>query len=188
MRDAADEMRGAAGELQRESPSTAADRSERAAAGLRRLEQQMRRDNPDARQQAAGEARLEAQQIADEQRRIAGEASRLSKGVDAADRDAWRRLAGDKNKLADRVDDLQRWIEQIGSAEAAPARGSAGQPAAAAREIARQQIAGRMRDSARRCERQPTPNPPRRVAVPAGRRRRRAWLRPNSSWPRPWSR
>ena len=149
VRDAADEMRNAAGELQRQSPSSAADRSERAAAGLRRLEQQMRRDNPDARQQAAGEARLEAQQIADAQRRIAGEASRLAKGTDAPNRDAWRRLAGEKDKLADRVDDLQRSAEQLGGTQT-PAQGGSGQPAAAAKEIARQQIAGRMRDSARK--------------------------------------
>ncbi len=151
MRGAADEMRSAAGELQRQSPSTAADRGERAAAELRQLEQQMRRDNPDARQQAAGEARLDAQQIADEQRRIAGEASRLSKGADTANRDAWRRLAGEKEKLADRVDDLQRSVEQLGGD---PAPGSAGQPAAA-KEIARQQIAGRMRDTAKKMREAP---------------------------------
>jgi hypothetical protein len=147
VREAAGEMRNAAGELQRQSPSTAADRGDRAAAELRRLEQQMRRDNPDARQQAVGEARLDAQQIADEQRRIAGEASRLSKGADAANRDAWRRLAGEKEKLADRVDELQRSVEQLGGD---PAPGSAGQAATAAKEIARQQIAGRMRDGAKR--------------------------------------
>ena len=98
VRDAADEMRNAAGELQRQSPSSAADRSERAAAGLRRLEQQMRRDNPDARQQAAGEARLEAQQIADAQRRIAGEAARLAKGADASNRDALAAARGRKRQ------------------------------------------------------------------------------------------
>jgi hypothetical protein len=149
VRDATEQMRSAAGELQRQSPSTAADRGERAAAELRRLEQQMRRDNPEAQRQAAGEARLEAQQIADEQRRIAGEAARLSKGTDDANRDAWRRLSGEKETLADRVDALQRTAEQLASSGSPSPPGTSG-PAAAAREIARQQIAGRMRETARK--------------------------------------
>ncbi len=157
MRDAASEMGGAAGELQRQSPGSAADRGERAAAGLRRLEQQMRRDNPDAQQRAAGEVRLEAQQIADEQRRIASEAARLAKGTDQANADGWRRLSGEKDKLADRVDALQRTAEQLAGGSKPPAPGSPGQasrpesqPGSAARELARQQIAGRMRETARK--------------------------------------
>jgi hypothetical protein len=157
MRDAASEMGDAAGELQRQSPGSAADRGERAAAGLRRLEQQMRRDDPDAQQRAAGEVRLEAQQIADEQRRIASEAARLAKGTDQANADGWRRLSGEKDKLADRVDALQRTAEQFAGGSKPPAPGSPGQasrpesqPASAARELARQQIAGRMRETARK--------------------------------------
>jgi Domain of unknown function (DUF4175) len=150
VRDASEQMRSAAGELQRQSPSTAADRGERAAADLRRLEQQMRRGNPEAQRQATGEARLEAQQIADEQRRIAGEAARLSKGTDAANHDAWRRLSGEKETLADRVDALQRAAEQLSTAGAPSPAAATGQPAAAAKEIARQQIAGRMRETARK--------------------------------------
>jgi hypothetical protein len=166
MREAASEMGGAASELQRQSPGSAADRGERAAAGLRRLEQQMRRDDPDAQQRAAGELRLEAQQIADEQRRIASEAARLAKGADQANADAWRRLSGEKDKLADRVDALQRTADELasGAKPAAPgssrqaSRPESQQPAAlptgvagaAARELARQQIAGRMRETARK--------------------------------------
>ena len=149
VRDAGEQMRSAAGELQRQSPSTAADRGERAAAELRRLEQQMRRDSPEAQRQAAGEARLEAEQIADEQRRIAGEAARLGKGADASNRDAWRRLSGEKETLADRVDALQRAAEQIETAGPSSPQGRNRQPAAAAKEIVRQQIAGRMRETAR---------------------------------------
>jgi hypothetical protein len=150
VRDASEQMRSAAGELQRQSPSTAAERSERAAAELRRLEQQMRRDNPEAQRQAAGEARLEAQQIADEQRRIASEAARLAKGTDAANRDAWRRLSGEKETLADRVDALQRAAEQLAAEGPSSQQGKSGQAATAAKEIARQQIAGRMRETARK--------------------------------------
>ncbi len=150
MRDASEQMRSAAGELQRQSPSTAADRGERAAADLRRLEQQMRRDNPEAQRQAAGEARLEAQQIADEQRRIASEAARLEKSADSANRDAWRRLSGEKETLADRVDALQRAAERLAAEGTSPPQGKSGQPATAAKEIARQQIAGRIRETARK--------------------------------------
>ena len=160
MREAVSEMGGAAGELQRQSPGSAADRGERAAAGLRRLEQQMRRDDPDAQQRAAGEVRLEAQQIADEQRRIASEAARLAKGPDQANADGWRRLSGEKDKLADRVDALQQTADQLAGGSKLQAPGSPGspgeasrpesQPASAARELARQQIAGRMRETARK--------------------------------------
>jgi hypothetical protein len=148
VRDASEQMRSAAGELQRQSPATAAERGDRAAAGLRQLEQQLRRTDPDAQHRAAGEARLEAQQIADEQRRIAGEAARLEKGAAAANRDAWRRLAGEKDTLADRVDALQRAAEQLGETPLGSDR--AGQGARAAGELARQQIAGRMRETARK--------------------------------------
>ncbi len=109
----------------------------------------MRRDNPEAQQRAAGEVRLEAQQVADEQRRIAGEASRLAKGADPANSDAWRRLSGEKDKLADRVDALQRTAEQVAGADKPSPQGQAGPAAAAAKELARQQIAGRMRETAR---------------------------------------
>ena len=75
----------------------------------------------DARQRAAGELRLEAQQIADEQRRIAGEAERLEKSADAARTPMrWRRLAAEKDKLADRVDELQRGAERLVEAGRAP--------------------------------------------------------------------
>jgi hypothetical protein len=109
----------------------------------------MRRDSPEAQRQAAGEARLEAQQIADEQRRIAGEAARLAKGADAANRDAWRRLSGEKETLADRVDTLQRAAEQLEAVGSSSPQAKTGQSAAAAKEIARQRIAGRMRETAR---------------------------------------
>jgi hypothetical protein len=149
MREAAEQMRSAAGEMQRQSPGTAADRGERAAGSLRQLEQQMRRDNPEAQQRAAGEVRLEAQQVADEQRRIAGEAARLAKGADPANSDAWRRLSGEKDKLADRVDALQRTAEQVAGADKPSPPGQGASAAAAAKELARQQIAGRMRETAR---------------------------------------
>jgi hypothetical protein len=154
MRDAADEMRAAAGELQRQSPTSAAERGEKAAAQLRRLEQQIQGSSPEARQRAAGELQLEAQQIADEQRRIAGAVDRLGKDSGAPDADAWRRLAGDKESLADRVDELQRAMERLGSGSkqggTPAASGAATRDAgAAARDLEEQRIARRMREGAK---------------------------------------
>jgi hypothetical protein len=145
LRGASDRMRSAATELERQDPESAADRAGQAAEALRRLEQQMRSDSPEGRQRAAGELRMEAQQIANEQRRIASEAGRLERGTGAADADAWRRLAGEKEKLADRVDGLQRSAEQLKSGqkqhEGAPAKDTA-------RQLEQQRIADRMREGA----------------------------------------
>jgi hypothetical protein len=148
IRGASEQMRSAASELQRRDPATAAERAERAASELRRLADQLQEDSPEARQRAAGELRLEAQQIADEQRRIAGEASRLEKST--GDRDAWRRLAGEKEKLADRVDDLQRAARQLGTADRASGQDTAREQASrAVREMNEQRIADRMRETAK---------------------------------------
>jgi hypothetical protein len=148
MRGVSDDMRSAANDLQRQDPASAAARADRAAAQLRRLEEQLRQDGPDGRHRAAGELRLEAQQIADEQRRIAGEAGRLEKGT--ADRDAWRRLAGEKEKLADRVDDLRRGAEQLAEGTRASGQDAAReQTSRAARELSDQRIADRMREAAK---------------------------------------
>jgi hypothetical protein len=149
MRGVADEMRGAASDLQHQDPSSASDRSGRAASALRRLEQQMHGDTAGSRDRAAGELRMEAQQIAEEQRRIAGEASRLDKG--SADPDAWRRLAGEKDTLADRVDELQRSTRQLSAGEkqgGSAERAGRTAAAAAADELQQQRIAGRIRDTA----------------------------------------
>ncbi len=145
LRDATEQMKSAASELQRQSPGNAADRAEQAAARLRQLEQQMREDSPEAKQRAAGELQLEAQQIADEQRRIAGEAERLEKATGTPNADAWRRLAGEKDKLADRVDALQRASERLAGSASASKTGAA----SAAKEIERERIPERMRETAR---------------------------------------
>ena len=119
IRDAAEQMRGAAGELQRQSPATAA--ATRRARGGRpapaRATDASRQSR--GRQRAAGELRLEAQQIADEQRRIAGEAVAAGEGTSGdADRpDAWRRLSGEKDKLADRVDALEKSVQQMAAGQ-----------------------------------------------------------------------
>jgi Domain of unknown function (DUF4175) len=148
MQRAADEMRSAANEMQRQNAGGAAASAEQAAQALRQLEQQVRGSSASGRQRTAGEMQLEAQQIADAQRRMASEMARLEKersGSGGAAGDAARRLAGEKEKLADRVDALERAAREA-------QRSSPGQEGAkfgdAARQIQGQQIGSRMRQSA----------------------------------------
>jgi hypothetical protein len=145
---AAEQMRRAGAEMQRQNATAAADSGQMAAEALKRLERQVRGSSAEARQRTAGELRLEAQQIAEGQRRAAAEAARLEKersGTDRATSDALRRLAAEKDKLADRIDRLQ---EAARDAE----RDAPGAAAAPFREAGRQlqgeQVGARMRDSA----------------------------------------
>jgi hypothetical protein len=157
MRDAADQMRNAASELQREDPSAAAGRAERAAEQLRQMERRLQTGTAAGTQRANGDLRLEAQQLVDAQRRIADESARLEKGEtgnggDAgrggqSDGDANRRLASEKNSLADRVDALERAARAMAQGKGAPdeAIRAAGETAA---DLNRQKIGERMRASA----------------------------------------
>jgi hypothetical protein len=162
MRRAADQMRSASNEMQRQNAGGAAASGERAAESLRQLERQVRGGTTDARQRAGGEAQLEAQQIADAQRRVAGEMARLEKEEQSArgaagargavpnaadDRtgDALRRLAAEKDKLAERVDQLQRTTRDLER----ETPGEAGAPfREAAQQLQGQQLGDRMRSSA----------------------------------------
>jgi hypothetical protein len=146
MRGVSERMQSAARELERQAADAAAKSGDRAAEQLRRLEGQMRDGSASGRQRAAGEIQLEAQQIAEAQRRIADEAARLDRGDPAATADARRRLADEKERLADRVDELQRSARQLAQ-DGAPSADQAGAKDAA-RELERQQIGRRMRESA----------------------------------------
>lgn len=146
MRSALEQMRRAADDMRRNDGQSAAQSGERAAEQLRRLEGQMRgTGGADARERAAADLQAEAQQIAEEQRRIAAEADRMEKGGQRADADARRRLAADKDRLADRVENLQREAarlgEQKGGDESARAREAAG-------TLEKDKVGERMRDSA----------------------------------------
>jgi hypothetical protein len=150
MQRAAEQMRTAATELQRQNAGGAAASGEKAADALRQLERQMRGSSAEARQRTAGELRLEAQQIADAQRRGAAETARLEKertgsATDRATADALKRLAAEKDKLADRIDRLQQGARDAERA----ATGADGAPLReAARQLQEQQAAPRMRESA----------------------------------------
>ena len=150
LREAAEQMRTAAGALGREDVKAAAERAEQAASQLRRIEQHMRGEDPQARQRAAGEVQLEALQIAQEQRRIASEAARLDKIDPSASADARRRLAGDKDQLADRLDNLQRAAQALSARAAAGGEeaGAASKIGEAARELEKQELGRRMRETA----------------------------------------
>jgi hypothetical protein len=149
MQRAAEQMRNAAAEMQRQNATGAAASAEQAAEALKRLERQVRGSSTDARQRTAGELRLEAQQIAEGQRRAAAEAARLEKersGADRATSDALRRLAAEKDRLADRIDRLQQAAREAER----DAPGPEGAPfRAAGQQLQDQQVGARMRESAK---------------------------------------
>ena len=148
LRDAADQMRSAASDLRRENPLDAARNGERAAGQLRRLERQMQGDVPGGGARAGGDLKLEAQQIAQEQHRIATEAGRLGRNNSAtAVADARKRLADEKDKLASRVDDLAKSADQMSRDATAPDAGKALE--SSARTLQREKISDRMRGGAR---------------------------------------
>ena len=143
LREISEEMRNAAGDLRRQDPQQASARGSKAGEQLRGLEQRMQGARPEERRRATGDLRLEAQQIADAERRLGNEASRTSAG--AAGEDARRKLAAEQERLADRAQRLGESVRQLaekGEADERQAMSEAG------REIDKQRIAERMRDSA----------------------------------------
>jgi hypothetical protein len=135
LRDALDEMRRATSELQRQQPGSAADRGEQAAERLRSAEGGARGGRPGSGGDA-GDLRVESQQIADAQERIAAEADRMRKG--AASSEAARRLADEKKRLAERIRGLSDAAQRLAASGTAPAPArSAAQEAARAIENGR---------------------------------------------------
>lgn len=145
MRDITEEMGSAASELRREDPAQASARSGRALQKLRDLERRLQTSSPEGRRRALGDLQLEARQLADAQRQISSEVQRLGETQTA--RDGLRRLAGEKDRLADRVEKLGESVKQLesGAERGSDERRTIGE---AAKELDRQQIDRRMRDSA----------------------------------------
>ncbi len=145
LRGAAGQMRSAASDLRREDAAGAARSSQRAAEQLRRLERAMGSEQADGAPANAG-VKLEAQQAAQEQRRIAAEAARLEGRNGATDADARKRLAEEKERLAGRIEDLARSARNA-------AQGAAGDEAKALNDAAatlqRERVADRMRETAK---------------------------------------
>ena len=146
LRDAADRMGSAASDLRRDDPAAAARSGERATDQLRRLERQMQGESPGDAARASSDVKLEARQIAQEQRRIAAEATRLERRTGAEAADARKRLADEKERLASRVDELGRSAHQLAQ------RGNSSDAKAlvdSSRDLQRDRVADRMRDSAK---------------------------------------
>ena len=171
LREAAEQMAGAARELSQDNLEEAQRQAEQTRDWLRELERRMDGEAvPDEGRRAFGELQLESQQVAEAQRRLANESQRLQaagrpgasgtsgrSGRDAsspegtaetssATRDALRRLAAEQERLAQRTDALDKRLQgvtrQRGGEEAAKA-------AVGAREaIARSRLAEEMRRSA----------------------------------------
>jgi len=121
MQQAAEQMRSATGELQRQDPSQASARSGRAADALRNLSRQMERAQPEARQRALGDLQFEARQLAEAERRLATEAEQRATrpqgtaGAPSASKatDEARRLSAAQNRLADRAAQLREAAQQL---------------------------------------------------------------------------
>ena len=126
-------MRNAVSELRRDDPRQASARGSRALEQLRELQRQLQAATPDERRRALGDMQLEARQLADAQRQVASEVGKVAPGE--AGQDALRRLAGEQERLADRARRLQQGLGQQPGTDAA-------------KEIERERIPDRMRQSA----------------------------------------
>ena len=91
-----------------------------------------------------GDLQLEARQIAEAERRVGNEASRTASG--SPGEDARRRLAAEQERLADRTQRLGESVKQLADGGAEPDEKQA--MTEAGRELDRQNLAGRMRESA----------------------------------------
>jgi hypothetical protein len=145
LREISEDMRNAATGMRQQDGTQGSENGERAAERLRDLEQQLQAASPDDRRRALGDLQLETRQLADQQRRLAAESARTSRG-DAGD-DARRRLAGEQERLAERAERLEQRVERV----ARSGQGDTEERRAtdeAARELNRQQLDDRMRQSA----------------------------------------
>jgi hypothetical protein len=150
LRQAADEMRDAANELRQSDPREASESGSRALQRLEQLARQLQAGAPDERRRALGDLQLESRQLAEAQRQIAGALTGSARGDSP---DSLRRLAGEEERLAERVERLQQGLQReadTGSATGTErdGRGIGRASDSAAREIERQRLAERMRQSA----------------------------------------
>jgi len=163
MRDVAEEMRNATGDLRRQDPKQASARGSRALEKLRETARQLEGARPDDRRRALGEMQLEARQMADAERQIASELGKAGSGE--AGKDAVRRLAGEQERLAERARKLQESLKRQGSEGSKGSEGSRSSEGSqgsratpsvqtsqaagdAARELEGQRIAERMQQTA----------------------------------------
>ena len=153
----ADEMRRAMSELRRQDTRRARARGDRALEAMRRLEQRLRGESERGRSVALAELPLEAQQLADAQRRVADETGQVD--VDNRSRESRFRLADEKDDLADRVDTLNRALEQRAGERRTADPADRG-VRAARDELEREAVGQRMREGADSLRRSRAQNPP----------------------------
>jgi hypothetical protein len=144
LREISEDMRNAASGMRQQDGEQASANGARAAERLRDLERQLQTSRPDDRRRALGDMQLESRQLADQQRRLATESARAAEGQ--AGDDARRRLAAEQDRLAERADRLEQQVERMArAAEGDDERRATG---GAARELEREQLVERMRQSA----------------------------------------
>jgi hypothetical protein len=165
LREASEEMKGAASDLRRDDPRQASERSARALDRLRSLERQLQGEQPDERRRALGDLQLEARQLADRQRGLAEQARAASAAGSATAADDRRRLAGEQEGLADRAGRLERQVQDLERAAAGDARARSAM-SDAARAMAEGRVEERMRSAADALRRQPDGSGPGRDASP----------------------
>jgi hypothetical protein len=146
LREISEDMRNAATGMRRQDSTQASESGDRASQRLRDLERQMQASRPDDRRRALGDLQLETRQLADAQRRVANEAARTASGQSGDD--ARRRLAGDQERLAERVERLQEQAKQLSRAGHQGETRERAATSDAAKELERQKVAERMRQSA----------------------------------------
>jgi hypothetical protein len=142
LRDASEDMRAAASDLRREAPDAARERASRALDRLQSAERGLQAAGPDEQRRAAGDAQLEARQLAERQRQLADETARAGSG---ASDDTRRRLAGEQQRLAERADALETRVSQLGASAAGGDRQSQQRLSEAARAFEQGKVGEQMR-------------------------------------------
>jgi hypothetical protein len=169
LRKAAEQMANASRELSRADLDEARQRTDQTLAQLRELERRMSGEAvPDEGRRAFGEMQLEAQQLAESQRRVASETRRIQKAGAAsttaagasrssaqtgdqeqgraASSDALRRLAAEQERLAQRMAALEQRLRGVSKTTGGE---EATRAATAARdELAKRRLADEMRKMA----------------------------------------
>ncbi|MBK5297316.1 MAG: hypothetical protein JJE40_09165 [Vicinamibacteria bacterium] len=144
LREASEDMRAAASDLRREAPDAARQRSQRALDRLQSVERGLREAGPDQQRRAAGDAQLEARELADRQRQLADD---TAKAGAAAPDDARRRLADEQQRLAERADALNERVQRLEQGETNDRRARE-RMAEAARAAQRGKLGQQMREIA----------------------------------------
>jgi hypothetical protein len=144
MNGVSEQMRAAASDLRRQDAEQARERGARALEQLRKLEEQMRQSPGDNMARALGELETESRQLGQAQRRLSGQGRGGDRGQNA---DA-RQRAADQSRLADRMRNLEEAIRDLSrnGQGARPAERNA--LAESSRELHRQRLSQRMRDTA----------------------------------------